>query len=73
MQLSFTDISGKFLYLVMRTADGGRRKSVYKVGLGAREILAGKAEKYRKKGMDYLRAHGGKGPLGKGNAKSLRN
>ena len=62
--VELTDISGKFLYLVMRTADG--RKSVYKVGLGAREILAGKAEKYRKKGMDYLRAHGAKALLVKG-------
>lgn len=58
------EIKGKFLYLVMRTSDG--RKSVYKVGLGTKEIIQGKIRKYRKKGMDYLRAHGVKALAVKG-------
>lgn len=58
------ETKGKFLYLVMRTPDG--RKSIYKVGLGTKEILQGKLQKYRKKGMDYLRAHGAKALMVKG-------
>ena len=50
------NIHGKYMYLVMRTDDGN--KSVYKVGLGTKEAFLGKAEKYRKKGMNYLRTYG---------------
>lgn len=56
--IEIDEIKGKFLYLVMRDQKG--KKSVYKVGLGTKEVLLGKAEKYRKKGMNYLRAHGTK-------------
>ncbi|MDO4338127.1 MAG: glycosyltransferase family 2 protein [Eubacteriales bacterium] len=52
------DFHGRFLHVVMRTQDG--RKSVYKMGLSAGEILKGKVRKYRKKGMNYLRANGAK-------------
>ncbi|MDO4272825.1 MAG: glycosyltransferase family 2 protein [Eubacteriales bacterium] len=52
------EVKGKYLYLVMRDKEGS--KSVYKVGVGTGEVLLGKAGKYRKKGMDYLRAHGAK-------------
>ncbi|MGN8631069.1 glycosyltransferase family 2 protein [Blautia sp. HCP3S3_G3] len=51
-----SNIHGRYLYAVMRAADG--TKSVHKMGLGVGEILAGKARKYQKRGMDYLRAHG---------------
>ena len=56
--IEIDEIKGKFLYLVMRDQKG--KKSVYKVGLGTKEVILGKAEKYRKKGMNYLRAHGAK-------------
>jgi GT2 family glycosyltransferase len=49
-------IRGRYLYLVMRTEDG--RKTVHRVGLGSLQVLESKAEKYGKKGMDYLRGHG---------------
>ena len=62
--VELSEVSGKFLYVVMRAVDG--RKSVSKVGLGTREILAGKFSKYRKKGMDYLRSHGTKALVVKG-------
>lgn len=54
--IELTNIKGRYLYLVMRTKDGN--KSVYKVSIGALEILQGKAGKYRKKAFTYLRAHG---------------
>ena len=61
------EIHGKYMYLVMRGEDGN--KSVCRIGLGAKEAFLGKAEKYRKKGMYYLRAYGvkalGKKVLGK--------
>lgn len=49
-------LSGKFLYLVMRQEDGS--KAIHKVGLGTKEVFLGKAEKYRKKALDYMRANG---------------
>lgn len=51
-------VKGRYLYLVMRDRNGA--KSVYKVGIGPGEVLLGKASRYRKKGMDYLKAHGAK-------------
>lgn len=51
-------IQGKYLYVVMRTQDG--RKTVHRVGLGKIQVLESKADKYGKKGLDYLRGHGWK-------------
>lgn len=50
------NIHGRFYYLVMRASDG--RKSVYKISLGAGAILMGKAGKYEKKAVNYLRSYG---------------
>lgn len=50
------NLTGKFLYLVMRQEDG--KKSIYKIGLGRKEVLLGKAEKYHKKALNYMRANG---------------
>lgn len=55
------EIHGKFLLVVMRSQDG--RKSVYKMGLSTGEVFKGKVRKYRKKGMNYLRANGAKALL----------
>ena len=54
--LDLKGYQGRWLYLVMGTKDG--RKAVYRVGTGRREELEGKALKYTKKGMDYLKGHG---------------
>ncbi len=47
---------GRYVYLVIRTADG--RKAVHKVGVGKMEVLAGKVSRYGKKGRDLLRREG---------------
>lgn len=51
-------VQGRYLYLVMRDREG--KKSVHKIGVGAGEVLFGKAAKYRKKSVDYFKAHGAK-------------
>lgn len=50
------NLTGRFLYLVMRQDNG--KKSVYRIGLGRKEVLLGKAEKYRRKALNYMRANG---------------
>lgn len=50
------EIHGKYLYLVMKTEDG--RKAVRRIGLGSLEVLEDKAEKYGRKGVEFLRGHG---------------
>lgn len=57
-------LKGKYLYLVMRDAQGN--KSVHKVGIGAAEIFQGKFSKYEKKAVNYFRAHGFKALVEKG-------
>ena len=52
----FQGIYGNYMYLVMRAADGG--KSVYKIRVGAAQILQGKIGKYQKKSVEYLKSYG---------------
>ena len=47
---------GGYVYLALRTRDG--RTAVHPIGTGRTEALLCKAEKYRQKGMDYLRWNG---------------
>lgn len=54
--LDIRGYEGRWLYLVMKTPDG--RKSVYPIGTGRLQELEGKALKYTKKGLDYLKGHG---------------
>ncbi|MDO4649054.1 MAG: glycosyltransferase family 2 protein [Eubacteriales bacterium] len=49
-------ITGKYVYLVMTGEN--KAKSVYRIGVGKKEVLAAKVQKYQKKGMDYLRMNG---------------
>lgn len=57
-------IPGKFLYLVMRARSG--EKAVYRVGLSLSRSIQGKAARYSKKGLDYLRVHGVRALMRKG-------
>ena len=54
--LDIRGYEGRWLYLVMKTTDG--RKNVYRIGTGKLQELEGKALKYTRKGMDYLKGHG---------------
>ncbi len=47
---------GGYVYLILRTKDG--RTAVYPIGTGRVEAVLGKVEKYRQKGMEYLRMNG---------------
>ena len=67
---TFQGISGKHMYLVMRDAEGA--KSVHKIGVGTAQIMQGKFDKYRKKSIQYLKAHGVKAFAGKAINKILR-
>ncbi|MBQ8305160.1 MAG: glycosyltransferase family 2 protein [Blautia sp.] len=49
-------VTGRYLYLVMRPENG--KPAVHRIGTGKKEVLFSKVEKYRKKGMTYLRANG---------------
>lgn len=50
------NIQGRFCYLVMRSSDGS--KSIYKISLSTGGIMMGKAGKYEKKAVNYLRSYG---------------
>lgn len=61
--VDFHGIYGKYMYLVMRDENGA--KSVHRIRVGTMQIMQGKADKYRKKGMEYLKSYGVKAFAGK--------